>query len=720
MSIPNPHNKIRNVLLLTLPILFIAGFALSTNLYFDLDMGLGRIMTWDDQMFKGTVYLGAMEFAADSGEIVWVNMPVSTTTASLPMSYTAKIDGQDILTVYSETDGAGSIENKRVGIATTTPEYALDVNGDFRVTSTSFLAAIDSGIWQATEISPSFGGTGLTSFSSGDILIATTSAEFSRLAIGTESQVLTVSSGNLPEWAAVEDGAEWTLSDNYLYPDNLAWQVGIGTSTPQYALDVDGDFRVTATSTFSGNVGIGTALPGYRLDISGVFSITGFIMPTGASSSYVLTSDASGTGIWQEPDEVVGTGDVSGSGDIGYLARFFDPTTLEDSIIYESDGKIGIGTTTLTAKLNVYDTGDQLRLAYSGSNYADFSVNATGDLTINPSSGNFLVRTTGEQNYLRVYSTSTEYIQLTHSGSAGILTSSSGELEIGQTGLPVYIEQVTNLTASSSLTALTVRQNGTGNIAEFRSLFGDTGVTDNFYDETKISTTTALAVDTTEGEVRFEWQCGADITFTYRGEQVTYGTVYNPTTTECWMDRNLGATRVAETYDDGESDTDSSAYGDLFQWGRLDDNHQDRESGTTALEATSDSDDPGHSDFILTNEDPWDWRIPQNHDLWQGDGSINDPCPPGWRVPTEAEWDAERQSWSSHDYHGAIESPLKLPAAGYRSRSTGSLNVVGAYGYYWSSTVSDTFARFLFFSSTNAGMTSSSRAGGRSVRCLQD
>ncbi len=42
-----------------------------------------------------------------------------------------------------------------------------------------------------------------------------------------------------------------------------------------------------------------------------------------------------------------------------------------------------------------------------------------------------------------------------------------------------------------------------------------------------------------------------------------------------WMDRNLGASRVASAYNDSE------AYGDLFQLGRLDDGHQDRGSVTT-------------------------------------------------------------------------------------------------------------------------------------------
>ena len=189
--------------------------------------------------------------------------------------------------------------------------------------------------------------------------------------------------------------------------------------------------------------------------------------------------------------------------------------------------------------------------------------------------------------------------------------------------------------------------------------------------------------------------------------------VTNPTTGKTWMDRNLGASQAAT------STTDSDAYGDLYQWGRAADGHQCRNSLTTST--LSSTDQPGNGDFITSNSgNDYDWRSPQNDNLWQGVNGINNPCPSGYRIPTEAELDAERLSWSSNNSAGAIASPLKLPVAGGRSFSNGSLLNVGARGNYWSSAVSGANSRFLIFYSTNAQMGFSYRAYGYSVRCIKD
>jgi uncharacterized protein (TIGR02145 family) len=208
------------------------------------------------------------------------------------------------------------------------------------------------------------------------------------------------------------------------------------------------------------------------------------------------------------------------------------------------------------------------------------------------------------------------------------------------------------------------------------------------------------------------FSCGDNVTFMYSGVEVTYGTVSGQNGT-CWMDRNLGASQVAT------SSTDAEAYGDLYQWGRLADGHEKRNSGTTST--LSSSDVPGHSNFITSVSSPWDWRSPQNHNLWQGVSGTNNPCPDGYRLPTEAEWNSERSSWApNNNAAGAFASPLKLPMAGFRGGFDGSVFSEGSYSGYWSSSVNDVLAWYLYFYSDDAFMSDEGRAYGASVRCLKD
>jgi len=198
--------------------------------------------------------------------------------------------------------------------------------------------------------------------------------------------------------------------------------------------------------------------------------------------------------------------------------------------------------------------------------------------------------------------------------------------------------------------------------------------------------------------------------------------VTNPVTGRTWMDRNLGASRPATDSDDPD------AYGDLYQWGRAADGHQvvtwtsstdgDVTPKTSTLSIT---DTPGHGMFIEASADPHDWRSSENFDLWQGVNGINNPCPLGYRLPTEAELDAERASWDTNSSAGAFDSPLKLPVAGQRNYGNGEVYSAGDTGSYWSSTVHNSQSRLLLFDSgAGASITTRNRAHGSSVRCIKN
>jgi uncharacterized protein (TIGR02145 family) len=197
--------------------------------------------------------------------------------------------------------------------------------------------------------------------------------------------------------------------------------------------------------------------------------------------------------------------------------------------------------------------------------------------------------------------------------------------------------------------------------------------------------------------------------------------VLNPITGKTWMDRNLGANRASI------SSTDAESYGFLYQWGRGSDGHQcvNRYPGdgvTTSITTTvlSSSDNPGHGDYITTSSSPNDWRTPENTSLWQGVNGTNNPCPNGFRVPTQTELNAERASWGSNDAAGAFSSPLKLPMAGNREHNTGNITGVGTAGRYTSSTINGIYSIRFWFNSTDAGTNVEWRARAFSVRCIKE
>ena len=180
-----------------------------------------------------------------------------------------------------------------------------------------------------------------------------------------------------------------------------------------------------------------------------------------------------------------------------------------------------------------------------------------------------------------------------------------------------------------------------------------------------------------------------------------------------WLDRNLGATRAAT------SSNDSQSYGHYYQWGRGSDGHQ--LSTSTLVSTLSSSDTPGHSSFILGPNTPFDWRSPQNNNLWQGVNGINNPCPSGYRLPTFSEWQSLVSAEGITNGTTAFASTLKLSYAGNRAHSDGSFANQGSYGHYWSSSVSGSLALTLrFYSSSVNPSYSLNRAYGFSVRCLKN
>jgi len=185
--------------------------------------------------------------------------------------------------------------------------------------------------------------------------------------------------------------------------------------------------------------------------------------------------------------------------------------------------------------------------------------------------------------------------------------------------------------------------------------------------------------------------------------------ITNPVTGRIWMDRNLGAERVAIAGNDRRS------YGHLYQWGRRADGHQLRDASITESQATNIQ--PQHDLFIAGFPT---WNNQQNTDLWQGVDAANNPCPCGFRLPSPEELAEEISSWTTADAAGAFESSMKFSLPGYRGNADGEIASEGNFGYYWSAESENMNGKDMGINTFSAQVTSHLQGGGASVRCIKD
>lgn len=193
------------------------------------------------------------------------------------------------------------------------------------------------------------------------------------------------------------------------------------------------------------------------------------------------------------------------------------------------------------------------------------------------------------------------------------------------------------------------------------------------------------------------------------------GTVINTITTSTgrvWMDRNLGATRVAT------SKTDANAYGSLFQWCRGADGHQLRGSSVQSSQIAATT--TGNANFIQSYGN-WSTTSFTDGSLWWN-GSVagaNNPCSAGYHVPTQAEWNSEMNAGLNTT--DAAYNILKLIYAGLRTGSNASINYTDGGGYYWTSTLTGGIPNNFFITSgTVCFVTGNVVSTGLSVRCIKN
>lgn len=198
--------------------------------------------------------------------------------------------------------------------------------------SLTSVGTITTGVWNGTSVTETHGGTGQSSYTTGDTLYASASNTLSKLPIGSTNQVLTVVAG-VPAWAA----ATGSTAINARYTNNAGTTVNSSLAIVNFANQTyDSGSNVTTGASWKFTVPTGGAGV-YLVAVSTIGTITGSGSATSTAFLYKNGSQISKIAEWQDTLISSGVAEVRGTDSISLVATDFIDIRMQCNASYTLD-----------------------------------------------------------------------------------------------------------------------------------------------------------------------------------------------------------------------------------------------------------------------------------------------------------------------------------------------------------------------------------------------
>lgn len=278
---------------------------------------------------------------------------------------TPEITIETTFTGIAFSDGSGGIQ---AAIAGDFPTLNQNTTGSAATLTTPraiYGSNFDGSAAITGPVGPTFGGTGITSYATGDLLYASATNVLSKLAAGTNTYVLTMT-GGVPVWAAPSGGGSGTVNSGTV--NQLAYYASTGTAVSGLT-SANSGFLVTSSS---GVPSISSTVPNHTVTpSSGATTLT--LAGLSAQNATIFWNGATST--------------IARIGQAGSANQIINGSTIDDLMFWlNGTGRMIFSTASGTPGIGFGLETSNGGISWGGSTSGTVPVKS--NLTVFPASGN--------------------------------------------------------------------------------------------------------------------------------------------------------------------------------------------------------------------------------------------------------------------------------------------------------------------------------------------